>query len=310
MPTAASSAGRDAGQPRFRVPTNLLASVAVSQSGAMQDWLADLPDRVTDLARRWDLHLSEPFQPGGSGSWVAPVRDAAGRDAVLKVAWTHTEARDEAEGLTAFAGVGAVEVYAFEHDGPTTALILERCSPGQELRTRAEDEQHEVVANLLSELWQVPVPAVHRFRPLSVMCDEWADQSAARHAAHPAVLDSGLVRAGLHLFRTLPRTASEGVLLCTDLHAGNVLSGTRRPWLLIDPKPYVGDPHYDVLQHLLNCPDSLQRDPHGLIHRMAGLTGLDPHRVKQWMFARCVQGCLDWPALATLAKRLAPGTSP
>lgn len=231
----------------------------------MQDWLADLQDRVTDLARRWGLHLSEPFQPGGSGSWVAPARDAAGRNAVLKVAWTHTEARDEAEGLTAFAGVGAVEVYAFEHDGPTTALLLERCRPGQELRTRVEDEQHEVVADLLNELRRVPIPAGHQFRPLSVMCDEWAEQPAARHGDQSVLLDPCLVSAGLHLFRTLPRTASEAVLLCTDSHTGNVLSGTRRRWLLIDHKPYIGGPHYDVLQHLLNCPDSLKRDPHGLI---------------------------------------------
>ena len=28
-------------------------------------------------------------------------------------------------------------------------------------------------------------------------------------------------------------------VLFTDLHAGNVLSGQRRPWLLIDPNPYV-----------------------------------------------------------------------
>ena len=40
--------------------------------------------------------------------------------------------------------------------------------------------------------------------------------------------------------------------------------GQRRPWLLIDPKPYVGDPHYDVLQHLLNC-DRLLDDPIGLV---------------------------------------------
>ena len=43
------------------------------------------------------------------------------------------------------------------------------------------------------------------------------------------------------------------MLLCTDLHAGNVLAAEREPWLVIDPKPDVGDPTYDVLQHLHNC---------------------------------------------------------
>lgn len=294
---------------RFPVPTNLLTSVAKSESGEMQGWMAGLSERVTDLARRWGLDLSEPFQPGGSGSWVAPARDAAGRDAVLKVGWTHTEARDEADGLTIFGGEGAVEVYAFEHDGPTTALLLERCRPGHELRTRPEDEQHEVVAELLNRLWQVPLPVTHQFRPLGVMCDEWANHAASLHAAHPEILDPGLVRVGLDLFRTLPQTATEAVLLCTDLHAGNVLSGARRPWLLIDPKPYVGDPHYDVVQHLLNCTSSLQRDPHRLVRRVAGLAGLDPDRVQQWLFARCIQECPSWPALAPLARRIAPDTT-
>jgi len=40
--------------------------------------------------------------------------------------------------------------------------------------------------------------------------------------------------------RELSRTGPAEVLLFTDLHAGNVLSGERRPWLLIDSRPYVG----------------------------------------------------------------------
>jgi len=91
-------------------------------------------------------------------------------------------------------------------------------------------------------------------------------------------------------------------------HAGNVLSGERRPWLLIDPKPYVGDPHYDVLQHLLNCEVSLQADPNGLLTEVAGLADLDVGRVRQWLFARCVQEILGddspWPGLDVVLHRL------
>ena len=49
--------------------------------------------------------------------------------------------------------------------------------------------------------------------------------------------------------------------LCTDLHAGNVLRADRQPWLMIDPKPHVGDPTYDALQHMLNCPARLHAEP-------------------------------------------------
>jgi len=62
-------------------------------------------------------------------------------------------------------------------------------------------------------------------------------RAEARLAADPGRLDGGLAREGLALFRELSRTGPTEVLVLTDLHAGNVLSGKRRPWLLIDPKP-------------------------------------------------------------------------
>jgi streptomycin 6-kinase len=76
------------------------------------------------------------------------------------------------------------------------------------------------------------------------------------------------------------------VLLATDLHAGNVLRSEREPWLVIDPKPFVGDPAYDATQHLFNCTERLLSDPKGTIHRMAYLLGVDYERVRLWTFAR------------------------
>jgi streptomycin 6-kinase len=96
------------------------------------------------------------------------------------------------------------------------------------------------------------------------------------------------------------------VLLCTDLHAGNVLAAQRQPWLVIDPKPYVGDPTYDVLQDLLNCEERLLVDPKGPGHALADLLDLDRQRLLLWLFARCVQESPDCPQLATVARRAAP----
>ena len=303
----------------LRVPAYLQASTDVG-GPARVEWLAALPDRVEELNARWGLDLGQPFEPGGNCSWVAPGTDRAGREVVLKVGWRHTEALHEAEGLIALGGHGAVEVYTFEHmatgrpgggpdgDADTTAILLERCRPGTELRGRPETEQHIVVTDLLRSVWSVDLPSDHPFRPLSVMADDWVARAGARHAADPGRLDNGLAREGLALFRELSRTGPTEVLLFTDLHAGNVLSGERRPWLLIDPKPYVGDPHYDVLQHLLNCDESLRSDPIGLLTEVADLAGLDAGRVRQWLFARCVQESLGegrpWPALDVVLQRL------
>ncbi|HEX2090839.1 MAG TPA: aminoglycoside phosphotransferase family protein [Longimicrobiaceae bacterium] len=76
------------------------------------------------------------------------------------------------------------------------------------------------------------------------------------------------------------------MLLATDLHAGNVLRAVREPWLVIDPKPFVGDPAYDATQHLFNCRARLRADPDGTIQRFAELLELDPERVRLWTFAR------------------------
>ena len=87
-----------------------------------------------------------------------------------------------------------------------------------------------------------------------------------------------------------------------------MLAGERCPWLLIDPKPYVGDPHYDVLQHLLNCNESLQADPMKLLTEIADMADLDAVRLRQWLFARCVQQSLyegpPWPGLDVVLERL------
>ena len=249
---------------------------------------------------------------------MAPGVDAEGREVVLEVAWRHTEALHEVEGLALLDGRGAVEVYRFEHLAPvrsrgdtagdTTMMLLERCRPGTELRSRPEAEQHVVITDLLRSVWAVDLPSDHPFRPLSVMADDWVKCAEVRLAAEPGRLDPGLAREGLALFRELSRTAPTEVLLITDLHAGNVLAGERCPWLVIDPKPYVGDPHYDVLQHLLNCDDSLQADPVGLLTEVADLAGLDDGRVRQWLFARCVQELLGdgapWPGLDVVLQTL------
>ena len=87
----------------LRVPTYLQASTDAG-GPARVAWLAALPARVDELSARWHLILDEPFEPGGNCSWVAPGIDADGRDVVLKVAWQHTEALHEAEGLAALGG--------------------------------------------------------------------------------------------------------------------------------------------------------------------------------------------------------------
>ena len=301
----------DACVSEFEMPRNLVRTMEKHDDArpARRRWMAALPVVVDDLARRWSLDLGRPFQPGGSASWVAPVRNAAGERLVLKVGWRHDEALHEADGLREWNGDGVVCVLDSLVIAETSALLLEACEPGTPLvHAVPPEEQDAVVAGLLRRLWIEP-PAGHRFRTLQSMCDWWADEFQAKYTAASAretLLDPGLARAGIELFRALPGTSERTVLLCTDLHHENVLAARREPWLVIDPKPYVGDPTYDPLQHMLNFPARLDADPAGFVGRMAALLDLDAQRLRQWLFARCVQESIDQPHLRGVAIALAP----
>jgi streptomycin 6-kinase len=265
--------------------------------------MAALPEVVAELSRRWSLEVERPYQPGGCASWVAPALDGAGDWVVLKVGWRHDEAEHEADGLRAWRGEGTVRLIDALLFEDTSALLLERCEPGTALSNVLPAlDQDVVVAGLLRRLWIEPPPG-HPFRTLPCMCDRWADEFEQKYAASdPRLrLDPGLARAGIELFRALPRTADRTVLLYTDLHPQNILAARREPWLAIDPKPYVGDPTYDALQHMLNHPGRLATDPTGFVTRMAKLLDLDPSRLREWLFARCVQESIDAPNLREVA---------
>ena len=284
------------------LPQRLIEAVEEEGRG---DWSARLPRIVRHFERRWSLQVGEPYQPGGRTAWVAPARRAGVDELVLKVAWRHTEAADEPAGLRAWDGDGAVILHAVDELDDTVVLLLERCIPGTPLAHRPEPEQDAVIARLLRRLWAAPLDGF-TFRPLQQMCDEWADQFDERRQAGWSYLDPGLTDEGIALFRALPGSAEQEVLLATDLHAGNVLAAQREPWLLIDPKPYVGDPAYDPVQHMLNCEERVRTSPLDLVHRMADLVGLDRDRLRLWLFARSVQESITWPGMAEVARRVAP----
>jgi streptomycin 6-kinase len=292
---------------RLAMPRNLMVEMRRFADECRRAWMDALPETIQLAASRWHLdEIADPYQPGGAGAWVAPARRGSDTDLVLKIGWRHPEAEHEADGLREWDGDGTVRLYENDAVGDSLCMLIERCTPGTTLATRSEPDQDMVIAELLRRLWKQPSPG-HRFRPLQQMCDQWADAFEAKVAKRKSALDPGLARAGIDLFRALPSTSHEDVLLCTDLHAGNVLAAQREPWLVIDPKPYVGDPTYDAVQHMLNCEQRLQADPHGLVLRMAELLDLDAERLLLWLFARCVEESADWPQHADVARRIAPG---
>ncbi len=288
------------------IPPGLREAVDEDDYPLRLEWLERLPAMIEQIAADWSLELGEPYLPGGQCAWVAP----AGEDRVLKVGWRHREAEHEADALRLWDGDGAIRCFATRARKDTTVSLLERCVPGTQLKVALpEPEQDAVVAGLMRRLWGRQLPEGHPFCSLAQMCDLWAEWLEASLRVGARGADPGLVREGAALLRELPRTAQTSVLVCTDLHAGNVLGAQREPWLVIDPKPFVGDPAFDPVQHMLNCDERLARDPAALAQRMAELLELDPERVKLWLFARCAQESLHDETMREPAQRLAGGST-
>ncbi len=259
---------------------------------------------LRNLEDQWSLTLGTPFDTEDvSCSWVALARLGNGSSAVLKVPMPHMEGQHELEGLRFWNGNPTVRVLLT--DDPTGAMLLERCEPGTPLRALPEADQDVVITGLLRRLWRSP-PASLPFRPLSALMEFWSKETLGDVDKWP---DAGLVREGLRLFKELACTAPMQMLLATDLHAGNVLRAAREPWLVIDPKPFVGDPAYDATQHLFNCDARLSAHPAGTIRRVADLLEVDYERVRLWTFARAAaEPRSEWTNAGRMA--IAKATAP
>ena len=263
-------------------------------------WLNRLPDAVEKLRHLWELKLDRPLDAEeASCSYVAAVLCKDETPAVLKIPMPHMEGEHEIQGLRFWNGDPTVRLLAA--DDNLGAMLLERCQPGTTLRALPEGDQDVVISDLLCRLWRSP-STPHPFRSLSALTQHWTEETLAQSEHW---LDAEVVREGLHLFKELPGRTTRQVLLATDLHAGNVLRAGREPWLVIDPKPFVGDPAYDATQHLFNCLDRLRSDPGKTIRRLSNLLGIERERVRLWTFARAAAEPRDDWSSADLALALA-----
>lgn len=214
------------------------------------------------------------------------------------MAWPHREARGEGIGLRLCDGHGAPLLYAAEPK--VYAVLMERCVPGLLLsraRTSPEDRLAGAAA-VLRELWVTP-PDDHGLERLEQVCAEWAVTVRERQAALRPPFDPQLVALGGHLLQSLPASAAK-VVVHGDANPTNFLSATRQPWLLIDAKPMVGDPGYDLAPLVLQLAWPV-RHPHPaqtLRRRYALLAdalGIPAERLVAWSLARTVESAL-WQA--------------
>jgi streptomycin 6-kinase len=204
-------------------------------------WLDELPRVVAELAAAWDLDLEEPIDT--PHSLVVPAGDV-----VLKVnAPSHFEADQEADALARWNGRGAVRLLAREDR--QRAFLIERCRPGARLWDSGADER-SVVAELLPRMWgEITEP--HPFRFAADEARRWTEEVTVQYERGGRPFERSLFDLALEVFRTADLGAT--ALVNQDLHGGNILSAAREPWLVIDPKPLVGERELDAVGLLRNA---------------------------------------------------------
>ncbi len=272
----------------FFIPKNLKRGIEEFGEEGTQ-WLESLPFKVHQLEQEWGFRCEQMFDHSGAVSWVAAVEMQDGLSAVLKIGIPHEEAKYEAYALSFLNGEGAVRLLRVSDDG--FSMLLERCLPGRDLWTLSIDEADAVAAELLPKLWRKPESHAP-FVSLENLTAEWREDITNIISLNGYYAD--LAAEALNLGLKLASDQPKKVFLHGDFHPGNVLASQREPWLIIDPKPLIGDPAYDIAQWMHNryhCA-SKSRNPinvlHGQILRFANHLNLDPQRVAGWTFVKAV----------------------
>jgi len=252
------------------------------------EWLDLLPGRVSDLLEEWDLRRDGALMHGFC-SVVLPVRTTSGRPAVLKVGLPDPEHEHEALALQHWHGDGAVEL--LRADPKRFALLLERLHP-EDLSDLWDIEACEIVAGLYERLHR---PALPQLRTLTSYVERWTDDLTRlpRNAPVPRRLVEQAVALGRDF---VTDEASNGRIIHGDLHYFNVLAADREPWLVIDPKPMSGDPHYEIAPMLWNRWEELEGQVRAGVrrrfHALVDAAGFDEHRARDWVVVRMMHNAM------------------
>ncbi|CAN5475997.1 streptomycin 6-kinase [soil metagenome] len=246
-----------------------------------------LPRLVREISAEWELETDGAAMHGET-ALVLPVRTAEG-PAVLKLGFPDDESEHEGLALQRLGGHGAVRL--LRADPHRRALLLERLHP-HDLGDLWDVEACEVVAGLYAAI-HVPAPA--QLRPLTSYVERWTTRLTRLPRSAP--VPHRLVEQAVSLGRSfVADEASTGTMIHTDLHYANVLAADREPWLVIDPKPVSGDPHYEVAPLLWNRWDELAGDARGGVRRRFHATidaaGLDEDRARDWVVVRMLHNVL------------------
>jgi streptomycin 6-kinase len=261
----------------IEVPARFAELTILREGEPGRAWLAGLPALVDRLCAEWKLRIDGPVRHGGIGL-VTPVTRDSERYA-LKVSWLNAEVELETRALSTWAGHGTVR------------LVDERINDGACLldwidsdRTLADVPIEEALAEAARLIRRLAIPAASGFPRLSDVAAEWLTAQGPRSDRLGGVIPDRALALVREACTELGPTAAD-VMVNRDLHYENVVDGGAGSWVVVDPKPVVGDPEFALAPLLWRRLEETGGRA-GLARRLRLLldgAGLDEHRARGWI---------------------------
>jgi streptomycin 6-kinase len=276
----------------MKVPESVVSMQLAANGDAGRAWLAGLPRVIEEIRELWLLTEIGPAYEGGCVAFVAPAVRADGSRVVLKVSFVDEETEHEADALALWNGNGAVRL--LDADSKRGSLLLEQLEPGTSLETHGDRDAAIGIACSLLRRLRVPAPAGHHFQSVAGLARRWADTFPGKYRGAGSPFAERLLLLAMEACERLATGAENRTLVNRDLHLGNILAARREPWLVIDPKPLVGDPAFDA-GHLIRSllPRRIVKaELSQLIASVARQLDLPPERIGEWVFLRSIDDAL------------------
>lgn len=263
-------------------------------SGAFGDggrfWLESLPHILKNISEEWHISIGDHY-PNLSYHYVAPCVSANGDEVVIKLAF-HGDPNptifNEVRMLELNGGDGMLKLLRF--DPEKRAMLLEKLTPGKDLRAIFEGNEIavvEIAADLMWRIWREP-PAGYSFPRV----EDWFNNMFRKAAK--TNFPSGLLVKTSRLFEELNSNAGRPMLLHGDLHHWNILSASREPYLVIDPKGIIGNYRYEMSTFLINHSnwlrgkDGYKEKLDAAIRAFSVAFDIDETLIRKWTFAQSV----------------------
>jgi streptomycin 6-kinase len=261
------------------------AAVRVRVGTDADEWLAAVPDLISSVTGRWDLHVTAVANRIDAFGLSIPARRDSDR-VTLRIAYPDAFLADETAALRAWDGAGAVRVLEEDDRG---AQLRSSPSPGTALSLeRNEMRALRMVADALRQLWIAPPDGM---QTLAAEVRTWGSSMPERFESVHQPFDEQLMRDAEVMFRSFGPSQMDAVLLHGDVRLDTFLLDGERA-VAIDPKPLAGEPAFDVAALLRDGPGDLVRDPaagrqrlQGRLEQLTDLLDVRASRVRGWAFA-------------------------